>query len=131
MEGAYRLVIGIFMDQKRLGEPLTIHGDGLQTRDFTWVGDVVRANMLAATSPKVGKGEPINVGAGDEVTIKHIADLIGGPVQHVAPRGFDERFKRAGIERASQLLGWQPTVHIDEGIRRLLGQADAVPSGVR
>ena len=47
MEGAYRLVIGIFMDQRAPGEPLTIHGDGEQTRDFTWVGDVVRANMLA------------------------------------------------------------------------------------
>ena len=44
-EGAYRLVIGIFMDQRRQGEPLTIHGDGQQTRDFTWVGDVVRANI--------------------------------------------------------------------------------------
>src|SRR5215831_2300094 len=60
MEGAYRLVIGIFMDQKRLGEPLTIHGDGRQTRDFTWVGDVVRANLAAGSSDRVGKGEPIN-----------------------------------------------------------------------
>ena len=54
-EGAYRLVIGIFMDQTPAGEPLTIHGDGLQTRDFTWVGDVVRANMLAATTETGGQ----------------------------------------------------------------------------
>ena len=47
-EGAYRLVIGIFMDQRRQGKPMTIQGDGLQTRDFTWVGDVVRASLLAA-----------------------------------------------------------------------------------
>jgi nucleoside-diphosphate-sugar epimerase len=125
MEGAYRLVIGIFMDQKRLGEPLTIHGDGRQTRDFTWVGDVVRANLLAADSDRVGAGEPINVGGGDETNINRIAELIGGPVVHVAPRGFDERFKRASIDRARELLGWQPTVGIDEGIRRVLERASA------
>jgi nucleoside-diphosphate-sugar epimerase len=124
-EGAYRLVIGIFMDQRQRGEPLTIHGDGLQTRDFTWVGDVVRANMLAATTDKVKSGEPINVGAGNEVSIKHIADLIGGPVVHQPARGFDERFKRAGIERARDLLGWEPTVQIEEGIGRLMAAQEA------
>jgi UDP-glucose 4-epimerase len=97
-----------------------VHGDGMQTRDFTWVGDVVRANMAAADSERVGAGEAINIGAGQEVTIKRVAELIGGPIVHVPARGFDERFKRAGIERANELLGWQPTVQIEEGIRRLL-----------
>jgi UDP-N-acetylglucosamine/UDP-N-acetyl-alpha-D-glucosaminouronate 4-epimerase len=119
-EGAYRLVISIFMDQRQQGQPMTIHGDGEQTRDFTWVGDVVRANILAAKSDLVGKGEPINIGAGAEVSVNRVAELIGGPVVHVAPRGFDERFKRAGIERARDLLGWQPEVQIEEGIRRIL-----------
>jgi nucleoside-diphosphate-sugar epimerase len=119
-EGAYRLVIGIFMDQRQRGEPLTIHGDGQQTRDFTWVGDVVRANMLAGDSAQVGAGEPINIGAGQEVSIARIAELIGGPVTHLAPRGFDERFKRADIRRAGELLGWAPEVQIDEGMRRLM-----------
>jgi nucleoside-diphosphate-sugar epimerase len=119
-EGAYRLVIGIFLDQLRQGEPLTIFGDGQQTRDFTWVGDVVRANIAASASDRVGKGEPINVGAGAEVSINRIAELIGGPVVHGPARGFDERFKRAGIQRAYDLLGWQPTVQIEEGIRRLM-----------
>jgi nucleoside-diphosphate-sugar epimerase len=118
-EGAYRLVIGIFLDQQRQGLPLTIHGDGEQTRDFTWVGDVVRANMLAATSDRVGHGEAINVGAGSEVSIKRIAELIGGPVVHGPARGFDERFKRAGIQRAAELLGWRPEVQIEEGMQRL------------
>ena len=122
-EGAYRLVIGIFMDQRARGEPLTIHGDGLQTRDFTWVGDVVRANMLAAQSDRVGQGEAINVGAGAEVSIARIAELVGGPVVHQPPRGFDERFKRAGIERARELLDWTPTVQIEEGMRQLLDGA--------
>jgi nucleoside-diphosphate-sugar epimerase len=128
MEGAYRLVIGIFMDQRQRGEPLTVHGDGQQTRDFTWVGDVVRANILAAQPQRIGAGEPINIGAGQEVSINHIAELIGGPVVHTAPRGFDERFKRASVDRARELLGWQPTVNVDEGIRRLLESGRPAPA---
>jgi UDP-glucose 4-epimerase len=119
-EGAYRLVISIFMDQRARDEPMTIHGDGEQTRDFTWVGDVVRANILAGESDRVGKGEPINVGASSEVSVKRIAELIGGPVVYVPPRGFDARHTRAGIRRARELLGWEPRVQIDEGIRRIM-----------
>jgi UDP-glucose 4-epimerase len=125
-EGAYRLVISIFMDQRQQGQPMTIHGDGQQTRDFTWVGDVVRANMLAAQSTVVGRGEPINIGAGTEVSVNRVAELIGGPVVHVPPRGFDERFKRADIQRARDLLGWEPQVQIEEGIRRIV-QANGSP----
>src|SRR4029077_16740803 len=62
MEGSYKLVIGIFMEQRQHGQPLTVHGDGEQTRDFTWVGDVARANALAGESPTVGQAEIINVG---------------------------------------------------------------------
>jgi len=127
-EGAYRLVIGIFMDQRRQGEPMTIQGDGEQTRDFTWVGDVVRANVAAAESDRVGRGEPINIGAGTEVSINRVAELIGGPIVHHAPRSFDERFKRAGIARAYELLGWEPTVQIEEGIRRLMERV-GTPAG--
>jgi UDP-glucose 4-epimerase len=122
-EGAYRLVIGIFLDQKRQGLPLTVHGDGKQTRDFTWVGDIVRGNMLAATSDRVGAGEAVNLGAGQEVSILRIAELVGGPVVHEPPRGFDERFKRASIETARNVLGWEPTVQVEEGIGRLLAGA--------
>ncbi len=128
MEGAYRLVIGIFMDQRRQGQPLTVHGDGEQTRDFTWVGDVVNANLAAAISDRVGAGEPINVGSSHEVSINHIASLFGGPVVHTPPRGFDERFKRASVQRARELLGWEPTVTVDEGISRLLAAEHLTPA---
>lgn len=120
MEGAYRLVIGIFMDQRAHGEPLTIHGDGGQTRDFTHVSDVVRANLLAAESDKVGHGEPINVGSGREFSINQVAAFIGGPTVHTPPRGNDERFKRAGIDVARELLGWEPTVTLEDGIAALM-----------
>ncbi|HLQ31893.1 MAG TPA: NAD-dependent epimerase/dehydratase family protein [Chloroflexota bacterium] len=126
MEGAYRLVIGIFMDQRERGEPLTIHGDGQQTRDFTHVTDIVRANLLAAESPNVGRGEPVNVGSGREFSINQVAAFIGGPTVHTPPRGNDERFKRAGIQRARELLGWEPTMRLEDGIAALL----ATKSGV-
>ena len=120
MEGAYRLVIGIFLDQRSRGEPLTIHGDGEQTRDFTHVSDVVRANLLASQSANVGQGEPINVGSGRDFSINRVAELIGGPTVHQAPRGNDERFKRAGVERARELLGWEPRIKLEEGIAALV-----------
>jgi UDP-glucose 4-epimerase len=126
-EGAYRLVIGIFLDQRHLGRPLTIHGDGEQTRDFTWVGDVVRANLAAADSDRVGAGEPINIGSGHEVSINRLAELIGGHTVHVSARGFDERFKSAGVERAQDLLGWAPAVDIEEGIKQLVNASSDVP----
>ena len=122
MEGAYRLVIGIFLDQRARGEALTIHGDGLQTRDFTHVSDVVRANLLAGSSDNVGRGEPINVGSGRDFSINRVAELIGGPTVHGPARGNDERFKRASVKLAAELLGWEPTVGLEEGIARLLAE---------
>lgn len=79
--GAYALVIGKFLKQRQANEPMTITGDGEQTRDFTHVRDIVRANILAMESSNVGKGEVINVGAGRNVSINDLAKLIGGPVE--------------------------------------------------
>ena len=121
-QGAYRLVIAIFLDQRRRGLPLTIDGDGEQTRDFTHVSDVVRANILAATSEAVAPGEVVNVGAGRQVSVNEIARLIGGPVEHRAPRGFDERFKQASTEKARRVLGWGPRVRFEDGLAELLGR---------
>lgn len=120
MEGAYKLVIGVFLEQRDRGEPLTIDGDGNQTRDFTYISDVVSANVLAGFSQSVGQAESVNVGTGTETSVNRIADLIGGPRVHRAPRGFDERFKRADRSRAARLLGWSPRVTVEEGIHLLL-----------
>src|ERR1700676_4324310 len=93
-EGAYVTVISAFMAAHRRREPLQIHGDGEQTRDFTHVGDIVSANILATDAP-VADGRAINVGAGRDVSINRIADLIGGPRTHMEGRAGDMRNTRA------------------------------------
>ncbi|MCR4280848.1 MAG: NAD-dependent epimerase/dehydratase family protein [Candidatus Kaiserbacteria bacterium] len=116
--GPYALVIGKFLLQKSKGEPLTITGDGTHTRDFTNVRDVVRANMLAMESEKVGKGEVINIGAGRNASINEIASMIGGPVVHVEPR-LEPAHTLADTAKAKKLLGWEPTVKLEDGIAEL------------
>jgi len=110
--------IGNFLTSKKEGRPLVIFGDGTITRSFTHVRDVVRANMLALTSDKVGKGEVINIGSPDNVAIKHIAELVGGEISFGPPR-IEAHDTQASIQRAKQLLGWEPTVKLEDGIEEL------------
>lgn len=117
-EGSYALVIGKFLKQKMNGEPLTITGDGEQTRDFTHVRDVVRANMLAMESDKVGKGEVINIGAGRNQSVNKIAQLIGGKTIYL-PARLEPKHTLADNSLAYKLLGWKPTVSIEDGISEL------------
>ena len=118
-DGPYALVVGKFLKMKKEGRPLTITSDGKQTRDFTHVYDVVRANPLAAISTKVGKGEVINIGAGREQTVNRLAELMGGPVEYI-PARLEPRFFRADIQKAKQLLSWQPEVLFEDGVAELL-----------
>jgi UDP-glucose 4-epimerase len=118
-EGAYPLVIGLFLKLRGANAPLTITGDGSQTRDFVHVSDVVRANLLAATASTVGHGEIINIGGGNNISISRIAELIGGPVEHV-PRRLEPHDTLADITKARKLLGWSPRISIEEGLRELL-----------
>ena len=83
--GAYLTVIKVFLNQKAAGKPLTITGDGNQTRDFTHIRDVARANILAMQSLNIGKGEAINIGAGKNYSVNQIADLIGGEKKYIEP----------------------------------------------
>jgi len=117
-DGQYALVIGKFLKQKKEGTPLTIWGDGSNTRDYTHVSDIVRGNMLAATGAKVGKGEVINLGAGRQVTVNELAEIIGGEVVHEEPRT-EPKHTLADTARANELLGWKPSVKIEDGIEEL------------
>ena len=119
-EGSYVPVIGIFLAQKEQGQPLTITGDGEQTRDFTNVADVVRANILTMESDNVGRGEVINIGAGKNHSINRIAELIGGKSVYLPGRPGEMRHTLADISRAKTLLGWQPEITLEEGIKKLL-----------
>jgi UDP-glucose 4-epimerase len=120
-EGPYGLAVARFMDLYAKGKPLTIVGDGTQTRDFTHVKDVVDANLRAMESTKVGKGEVINIGAGKNISVNHLADLVDGgnaPRTSLPPR-IEGHDSRADNTRARELLGWGPTVTIEEGIAEL------------
>jgi UDP-glucose 4-epimerase len=117
-EGAYALVIAKFLKQRREGQPMSITGDGMQTRDFTHVHDVVNANMLAAQSEQVGKGEVINIGAGNNASVNKIAELIGGPTTNI-PARLEPHDTLADNSLAKKLLGWEPTVSLEDGIAEL------------
>ncbi|MFC1612285.1 NAD-dependent epimerase/dehydratase family protein [Patescibacteria group bacterium] len=118
-EGAYTTVVASFIKQKKAGQPFTIFGDGTITRDFTYVDDVVEANLKAAMSNKVGKGEAINIGAGSRHSINEVAELIGGEKIYLEPRKGDPQATLADISRAKELLDWEPKVNFTEGIQRV------------
>ncbi len=118
-DGAYALVIGKFLKQHAEGKAMTITGDGEQTRDFTSVHDVVRANLLASESKNVGKGETVNIGAGRNFSINKIAKLIGGKVEYL-PARLEPKDTLADNSLAKKLLGWTPEVSLEDGIKELL-----------
>ncbi|MBY0472807.1 NAD-dependent epimerase/dehydratase family protein [Patescibacteria group bacterium] len=116
--GPYAQAIIKFLYQRKEGKPITITGDGEQTRDCVHVSDVVRANILALTSPNVGKGEVINIGSGEAVSINEIARMVGGETVHIEPR-IEPRHTRADITKAKELLGWSPAIRPEDGIAEL------------
>lgn len=117
--GAYVTVIGVFIREKIAGRPLLIHGDGTQRRDFTHVRDAVRAN-LAAMDAAVGDGRPLNVGRGENLSVNQIAELIGGPLVHVARRPGDARDTLADLSETRAALHWAPEVATPDGVRELM-----------
>ena len=117
-EGSYALVIGKFLKQRQNGQPLTIVPDGKQSRDFTHVYDVVRANILAMRSNKVGQGETINIGGGHDYSVNEVARLIGGSTVFVEPR-LEPKRTLADISLAQELLDWKPKIKLAEGLAEL------------
>ncbi len=115
--GAYATVVGIFINQLLKSESLTINGDGNQKRDFTYVGDVVSANILASSSKKIGKGESINIGSGKNISINELAKMIGGSAIHQDP--VNEPFANlADINKAKKLLDWEPLMDLNSWIEK-------------
>ena len=117
-------VIGKFLECAFHGTPIQIHGDGLQTRDFTYVDDAVQATLLAAVSPRA-IGQVFNVGTGFETNINQLAERIMDvlerrtPVRHIDRRDIDNIRRRVlNIERIRSFLRWTPQVTLVNGLRR-------------
>ena len=115
--GQYAPVIGIFNRQKESGEPLTIVGDGTQKRDFVYVGDVVKANYLAATTP-LGDycGEVFNVGSGKNYSIQQIADSISDNQKYIPKRSGEMETTLSNIDKIGEVMGWKPEVDVIDWI---------------
>lgn len=109
LDGAYAAVIGIFLDQKVQGKPLTITNDGKQKRDFTYVKDVARANIMAMKWPR----ETFNIGTGRNYSINEIAKLVGGKKEYIGKRTGEVRETLADNSKAFN-YDWQPEVYIKE-----------------
>lgn len=100
---------------------MKITGDGLQTRDFVHVRDVVWANIMAMDSRNVGSGEVINIGSGQEHSVLEIAKMMGGDYEFIPPR-IEPRRSLADISRAKELIGWEPKERFEEAVAELKGQ---------
>lgn len=88
-------------------------------RDYTHVHDIVAANMLAMTNPQVGHGEMFNIGNGRPFSVNQLVALIGGDFVSVPERPGDVRETRADYGYAQSVLGWEPTISLEEGIAQL------------
>jgi UDP-glucose 4-epimerase len=120
--GTYGAVFGVFLAQKLAGKPLTIVGDGSQTRDFTYVSDVVEAFVTASKSSV--SGEIFNVGSGGTYSVNELVKLIGGEVTHMPKRPGEPDQTFADISKISETLGWTPKVSFAEGVGKVLEHID-------
>jgi UDP-glucose 4-epimerase len=117
IEGAYTLVMGVFAQQRLNGEKMTIRGDGEQRRDFTYVGDVVDANIKCMEYPLELNGDILNVGNGDNKSVNDIADLIGGERVNLEPV-IEPRVTLADNTKIKKLLDWKPTQDLNQWVKK-------------
>ena len=116
--GTYGAVFGVFLAQKLAGKPLTVVGDGAQTRDFTFVTDVVAAFVRAAESDVTG--EIFNVGSGGTYSINRLVELLQAEAIHIPKRPGEPDCTFADTSKIARELGWRPRVSFEEGVGRML-----------
>ena len=116
-EGAYCCVMGIFANQRLNDEPMTIRGDGEQRRDFTYVGDVVDANIKCMDYPLELNGDIFNVGNGDNKSVNQIATMMGGSRVHIEPV-IEPKVTLADNSKIKKVLDWKPTQDLKEWISK-------------
>ena len=119
----YANAVSIFLSRTMKGEPLTVFGDGEQTRDFIFISDIVNANILAATHP-AAIGQIFNISTGEVHSIKQLIDVIRKvsdkevPYGHAPFRAGEVRHSKANIDKAKKLLGYKPQTGLEAGIRQ-------------
>ena len=116
--GTYGAVFGVFLAQKLAQQPMTIVGDGNQTRDFTYVTDIVSALMAALLSSK--SAEIYNVGSGATISVNRISELIGGEIVYIPKRPGEPDCTFADISKIKEELNWEPTISIERGVEMIL-----------
>ncbi|HET7321401.1 MAG TPA: NAD-dependent epimerase/dehydratase family protein, partial [Longimicrobiaceae bacterium] len=128
----YGAAIPKFVSAALAGESPTIFGDGEQTRDFTYVANAVRANLLACEAPAAACGRTFNVGCGDRISINElwsrIRELTGAEVQasHAPARPGDVRDSLASLDLAREFLGYEPVIGLEEGLSRTIDHLGSV-----
>jgi len=120
--GTYGAVFGVFLAQKLANKPYTIVGDGGQTRDFTYVTDIVSALIAAAESNLSNK--IYNVGSDTTVSVNRIVELLGGDKVNIPKRPGEPDCTYADISKIKDDLGWYPTISIEEGVDKILENID-------
>ena len=120
--GTYGAVFGVFLKQKLAGKPFTVVGDGNQTRDFTYVSDIVRA-FLAAAAADVS-GEIFNVGSGATYSVNRLVELLGGERIFIPKRPGEPDCTFADIRKITSALAWKPQITFEEGVKRMLAVID-------
>ncbi len=120
--GTYGAVFGVFLAQKLAGKPYTVVGDGKQTRDFTFVTDVVAALIKAAGSWYTG--EIFNVGSDHTYSVNELVRLLGGEVTHIPKRPGEPDCTYADISKIKKMLKWNPKVSLKKGVSILLDNID-------
>ncbi|HEX2382826.1 MAG TPA: NAD-dependent epimerase/dehydratase family protein [Acidimicrobiales bacterium] len=123
-DSQYAAVIPLFIDALRERRPPTVHGDGKQSRDFTYISDVVAANIAAANAPAEAAGRAYNIAGGDEHSLLDLLEVLGRLLdvepepEHTDPRPGDVRHTCAEVSAAAQDLDWRAEVSFEEGLTR-------------
>ena len=120
--GAYGAVFGVFLAQRINNKPLTIVGDGEQTRDFTFVTDVVNACYVASQSDF--RNQIFNVGSGNTYSINYLAELLGGEKIYIPKRPGEPQCTFADISKINKLLDWSPSVKFEDGVKIMFDNID-------
>jgi UDP-glucose 4-epimerase len=116
--GTYGAVFGVFLAQKLAGKAFTVVGDGSQTRDFTYVADIVDGIVTAGESAV--DGEIMNLGSGGTYSVNRLCELLGGPIEYIPKRPGEPDCTFAETAKAKRILGWTARTSFDEGVRKML-----------